>query len=47
MIPHIYFRRMPWQRFRRCLTPGCDFVAREKGSHMAHAMGRNRGEVPL
>ena len=45
MIPHVYFRRLPYQRFRRCTT--CGFIAREPGSHIAHAAGRNRGEVGL
>lgn len=47
MIPHLYFRRQPYQRFLRCLTPGCGYVARTPGSHVAHANGRTRDEVAL
>jgi len=38
MIPHLYFRRLPWQRFLRCTR--CGYVARRPGSHVAHANGR-------
>jgi hypothetical protein len=44
MIPHLYFRRRSFQLFLRCQAPGCGFVAREKGAHIAHAQGRDRDE---
>lgn len=44
MIPHLYFRRYPWQTFLRCTTPGCGFIARDRSAHIAHANGRTRDE---
>ena len=37
--PHVVFRKYPWQRFLRCTTPGCGFIARDKNAHIAHANG--------